>query len=102
MKDLKVRIPYKVYRDGKVKVTVCSTDDYTVVLDPQHLKTVHRALGWEDFVIRVELSGEKHDPDYNNGYQNAQLFRQPLDKTVLHPEWSNPFKIMVEMEKSEA
>ncbi|OQV23464.1 Oxidative stress-induced growth inhibitor 2 [Hypsibius exemplaris] len=90
VKKLFLRLPYKTYRDGKVRVLVCSRDDYTVVLDTQELNPVVRATGWEDFIIRVELSGAV----FGDGpaYQNSQLLRQPLNQEPISADWKEPFK----------
>ncbi|OQV23463.1 putative Peptide-N(4)-(N-acetyl-beta-glucosaminyl)asparagine amidase [Hypsibius exemplaris] len=98
VKKLQVRLPHKTYRDGKVRVLVYSKDDYTVLLDTQELTTVVRAIGWDDFVIRAELSGSEHDPVFHNAYQNAQLFRQPLRGDPIHPDWKDLFKVFIDME----
>ncbi|XP_055355826.1 peptide-N(4)-(N-acetyl-beta-glucosaminyl)asparagine amidase-like isoform X2 [Paramacrobiotus metropolitanus] len=97
VKNLELRVPYKVYRDGDVVVTVCSRDDYTVLLDSQTLKSVPRAVGWDDFVIRAELSGVQ-----GIAYQNAQLFRQPLKTDRMNEEWKHPFKVVIEMEEAQS
>ncbi|XP_055349846.1 peptide-N(4)-(N-acetyl-beta-glucosaminyl)asparagine amidase-like [Paramacrobiotus metropolitanus] len=102
VKNLQVRVPHKLYRDGVVVVTICSRDDYTVLLDAQNLKSVSRAVGWDEFIIRAELSGAQASGGYQNAYQNAQLFRQPLstDRMFVNEDWKNPFKVVIEMEKA--
>jgi PNGase C-terminal domain, mannose-binding module PAW len=94
VKNLLLRLPHKNYRDGKVRVLVCSRDDYTVLLDTQELKPVVRAQGWEDFIIRAELTGREDGVCY----QNAQLFRQTLDQQTISANWKDPFKVIIEME----
>ena len=96
MKTLRMRLPSTSFRDGKVRVLVCSPDDYTVLLDTQQTREIFRAQGWNDFVIRVELWGAQDDE--GTSYQKAQLFRQPLHRPQHNPEWFNPFRVLIEME----
>ena len=95
-----MRLPSTTFRDGKVRVLVCSSEDYTVLLDTQQTKEIFRAQGWDDFVVRVEMSGVRASQHYVNCYQNAQIFRQPLNRPLQNPEWSNPFCVLIEMENA--
>ena len=80
-------------------------EDYTVLLDAQHKTEVYRAEGWEDFIIRVELTGEKRSLQWCNTYQNAQLFRQPwqglarenVESSKCGDPFRHPFHVSIEM-----
>ena len=87
-------MPHKTYRDGKVRVLVCSRDDHTVLLNTQEMTHVVRATGWNDFIIRAELSGKEGEVNY----QNAQVFRQPLNQPPVNADWMQLFKVTIEME----
>jgi len=97
VKSLNLRVPFKNYRDGSIKVWVSSKSNYTAVLNSQELRPVPDAKGWDDFVIRIELSGIDDDPKYKNTFQNAQLFREELHEPI-DGDWYDPFRVEIIME----
>lgn len=103
VKKLSLRLPCTNFRDGRVRVLVCSREDYTVLLDTQRTTEVFRAQGWDDFIIRAELSGKEQLGHFVTTYQNAQIFRQPfaLPQWGNQSVWNSSFHVVIEMQDAD-
>ncbi|XP_055346135.1 peptide-N(4)-(N-acetyl-beta-glucosaminyl)asparagine amidase-like isoform X3 [Paramacrobiotus metropolitanus] len=96
-KKLKVAALHTAFRNGEVKITAgprTSSERFILTVSPRGSPLcIEEAVGWEDFLIRVELSGACVDGQVS---QDSQLFPQ-FSPEVYGEQAESGLRIVVDM-----